>query len=109
MFDSEGVKMPGIKKLSVYRQEVNLTRDIFSIPGRSTQHVGVGISYRKIVTQTVQELLDDIPYYNPQTFLEKYIYATVLMDQTHIRNSNRNCQKNWIQKASFFLDLSAFQ
>ena len=39
--------MPEVKKLSVYRQEVNLTRDIFSIPGPSTQLVGVGISYRK--------------------------------------------------------------
>ena len=68
MFDSEGVKIPGIKKLSVYKQEVNLTRDIFSIPGPSTQHVGVGISYRKIVTQTGQGLLDDIPYLKPSDF-----------------------------------------
>ena len=53
--------MSGTKKLSAYRQQVSLTKDIFSVPVPFTQTVGVGISYRTIVTQTVQELLDDIP------------------------------------------------
>ena len=58
---SENIQFPAYSKISQYRSDVILANEIGYFRNEIESIIGVGLSYRRILEQTVQRLFDTLP------------------------------------------------
>ena len=58
---SEGIIFPSYKDVSQYRSTITLDKELILIRNSSNNTIGIGISYRSLLEQTVSQILETLP------------------------------------------------